>query len=189
MKVNKRASRSFGCIYLLVCFTLIILQVMFLTLKCTGIIDWSWVAVFVPSILVFGLPLAVLIVVILALVPRAMWKVWKNARRVDAEAAKYGMKRQPGESTSDLKKRIIRRNMMCGNYSRKDIKDLILAKYPAVGSCMISINNHTKTITLVLRRAYMAETGAGFTDVELSEITRFAAEYIPVGYTITARNA
>jgi hypothetical protein len=105
---------------------------------------------------------------------------------VDAEAKKYGMKRQPGESTSDLKKRIVRRNMLSGNYSRKDIKDMILAKYPDVGSCMISINNHAKRITLILNSAPAYDRS--FTYDQLNEIADFAAEYIPAEYTVIARN-
>ena len=189
MKVSKKSRRNIGCAYLAFCFALIILQVVFLTLKCTGAIEWSWWAVCIPALLVFVLPVAVLIVVILALIPKAMWKSWKTAKRVDAEAELYGMKRQPGESTSDLKKRIVRRNMISGNYSRKDIKDMILDKYPAVGSCMVASDPRDMTITLILRRAYATEPGAGFTDDQLCEIASFAAEYIPVNYTITARNA
>ena len=189
MKMRKEASRNIGCLYLLVGFTLIILQAIFLTLKCTGLVDWSWWAVCVPAILLFGAPTVLLIAVCIAAIPIAVWKVWKTTKRVNAEAAKYGMERRPGESNADLKKRIVRRNMLSGDYTHKDIKDMILAKYPAVGSCMISINNYTKSITLVLRRAYVAEPGAGFTDDELVEISCFAAKYIPEGYTITARNA
>ena len=189
MKMSKQESRNVGCLYLLVWFALIILQAIFLTLKCAGIIDWSWWAILVPAILVFGVPLAVLIAVAIVAIPIAVWKVWKNTKRLDAEAAKYGMERRPGERNSDLKKRIVRRNMVVGNYSRKDIKDMILDKYPAVGSCMISVNHHTKSITLVLRREYVAEPGAGFTDDELIEISCFAAKYIPEGYTVSARNA
>lgn len=189
MKMRKEESRNIGCLYLLVGFTLIILQAIFLTLKCTGLVDWSWWAVWAPFILLFGVPLAVLIAVCIAAIPIAVWKVWKTTKRLDAEAEKYGMERRPGESNSDLKKRIVRRNMVVGNYSRKDIKDMILDKYPAVGSCMISINNYTKAITLVLRRAYVADPAVGFTDDELIEISCFAAKYIPEGYTVSARNA
>ena len=187
MKVSNKARRNIGCMYMVISFKLVILQAIFLTLKCTDVISWSWWAVLIPTILVFGLPTAAVIVAVLILIPGAMWKVWKTTKRVDAEAAKYGMKRQPGESTSDLKKRIVRRNMVSGNYSRKDVKDMILAKYPAVGSCMISVNNHMKTITLVLRRVCVDKPG--FTDEQLSEIAAFAKDYIPVDYTITARNA
>ena len=189
MKVSNKASRDIGCMYVTICFALLLLQVVFLTLKCTDAIDWSWWAVWTPMIIVFGLPIAVLFGVVIALIPIAVWKAWKTAKRVDAEAAMYGMERQIGESTSDLKKRILRRNMVSGNYSRKDIKDMIIDKYPAVGGCLVSVNNHTKTITLVLHRVYTAEPGAGFTDDQLNEIAAFAADYIPADYTITARNA
>ena len=189
MKSYNKASRDFGCMYLTICFTLLLLQVIFLTMKCTGVLDWSWLAVWIPMIIVFGLPFAILFIVVLALIPSAVWKAWKTAKGVEAEAAKYGMERQPGESTKELKKRIVRRNMLVGNYTRKDIKDIILDKYTAVGSCLVSVNQYTKTITLVLRRAYTAEPGAGFTDDELGEIAAFAAQYIPAEYTITAKNS
>ena len=189
MKASKQANRNVGCMYLTICFALIVLQVVLLTLKCTGAIGWSWWAVLVPAIIVFVLPVAVLIVVVLALIPSAVWKAWTTTKRINAMAAKYGMARQPGESNAELKKRIMRRNMLCGNYSRKDIKDMILDKFPAVGSCLVSVNNNTKTVTLVLRRAYTDELGAGFTDAQLAEIAAFAADYIPVECTIMARNA
>lgn len=189
MKLSKRVTGYIAAAFLGHCLFCGILQVVLLTMKCTGARDIGWLHVFAPTICFFGLPLAALVVLILVLIPIAMWKSWKTTKRVNAEAEKYGMKRLPGESNSDLKKRIARRNMLSGNYSRKDIKDMILDKYPAVGSCMISVNNYNKTITLVLRRAYTAEPGAGFTDDELCEIASFAAKYIPMDYTITARNA
>lgn len=185
MKMSKKAGQKIGCLTAICFYAIAIMQVVFITLKCTGVTDLSWWAVLSPSIVAIVLPFAAVVAVIIALIPSALWKAWKTARRVDAEAAKYGMKRQPGESTSDLKKRIVRRNMLGGNYSRKDIKDIILAKYPAVGSCMISINNYTRDITLVLCNAYADN---GFTDDELTEIAAFAADYIPEGYSITARN-
>lgn len=186
MKVSRKASRNVGCIYLIVCFALLAVQIVLLTMKCTDAIDWSWWIVLVPIILVFGLPFAALVVLVIALIPIEMWKLWKTKKRVEAEAEKYGMKRLPGESTGDLKKRIVRRNMISGEYSRKEVKDKILAKYPNVGSCVISINNYANTITLVLRRS---DQGAGFTVDELNEIAAFAAEFIPMNYTITAKNA
>lgn len=189
MKLSRKTSRKIACLYTIACFALIVMQIVFLTLKCTGDIDWSWLVVFAPIILVFCLPFALVVVVVLALIPGELLKVWKTKKRVEAEAAKYGLERQPGESVGDLKNRIIRRNMISGNYSRKDVKDMILEKFPDVGSCMISINNHVQTITLILHRVDAFDSGAGFTDDELNEIASFAAEYIPFTYTIIARNA
>lgn len=186
MKVSKKVSWNVGCIFLIVCFALVALQIVFLTMKCTNAIDWSWWAVLVPAILVFGLPFAVLVVVVITLIPIEMWKLWKTKKRVDEEAKKHGMKRLPGESTRDLKKRIVRRNMLVGSYTRKEVKDKILAAFPKIGSCKIHIWNYT--ITLFLRNTSDEWQTSGFTDAELREVAEFTQEYVPDGYTVTAKN-
>ena len=112
MKVSKRTSRRIGCAYLTLSFFVLILQPILLTLKCTGNITWDWLAVLAPFIIVATLPIALIIGVVFALIPAELWKMWKTAKRVDKEAEKYGMRRLPGESTGELKKRIIRRNMI-----------------------------------------------------------------------------
>ena len=101
---------------------------------------------------------------------------------VDAEAKKYGMKRQLGESTNDLKKRIIRRNMIVGNYTAKDVKQIILDTFPEVGSCQIFTRN--EKVLLLVRGV-----NAIFSDNDLRKIAKTAAKYIPKNYTITAQNA
>ena len=186
MKLSRKTSKAIGCLWLIMAFLLTILQIVFLTMKISGSVDWSWLTTLIPLAIVLLLPLIIVIGAVLALIPAELWKVWKTKKRVDKEAKKYGMERQPGESTGDLKKRIVRRNMLCGDYSRKDVKDMILEAFPMVGSCPIYVSNDTKEVVLIPVSSWQA---VRFTDDELREIAEFAAKYIPIGYTVTARNA
>lgn len=119
---------------------------------------------------------------------------YQRKKRVDAEAAKYGMERQPGESTGELKKRIITRNMISGDYSRKDLKETIMNRFPDVASCQFFINNSPQNPTIVISVKKVDDfSGSGvkfqkFTDAELAEIFTVAAPYIPEKYRITIKN-
>lgn len=192
MKQSKRTSTVIGCLWLLVDTLLIIIQIVFLTMKLAGTVSWSWWTTLIPIFCVLGLPLAIVVIAVIVLTPKMVIEDRRRLKRVEAEAKKYGMERKPGESTGDLKKRIVQRNMITGNYSRKDIKDEILKAFPKVGSCKILINNQTDEIVLNLRAwsPIRAEASATpFTDSELQEIAEFAAPYIPTKYTIIAKNA
>lgn len=192
MKLSKRASKAIGFLWMLSEVVLFILQIIFLTLKLAGAVDWSWWTTLIPIFSVIGLPLAIIVIAVIILAPKVLIEDRRRRKRVEAEAKKYGMERRPGESTGDLKKRIVQRNMIAGNYSRKEIKDEILRAFPNVGSCQFLINNQTNEIVLILRRwcPMPSEAAvASFTDNELREIAEFAAQYIPTKYTITAKNA
>lgn len=189
LKLSKKASSAIGCLWLVADAILIILQIVFLTMKISGAVSWSWWATLIPVFCLAGLPIAVLMVAVIVLAPKAIIEDRRRSRHVEAEAKKYGMERNPGESTGELKKRIVQRNMIAGNYSRKDIKDEILRAFPNVGSCQILINNQTNEIVLIPRSAEVEIGDAAFTDDELREIAEFAAQYIPIKYRITARNA
>lgn len=187
MKLSKKAATAIGSIWLIASNLLILMQIVFLTMKCTGTVDWSWWATLIPLFCMAGLPIVTIVIVIICLLPKALIEERNRTKRVEAEAKLYGMERRPGESTGDLKKRIIRRNMIAGNYSRKDIKDAILEAFPNCGSCQIRVNPYSHEIVLIPRKV-----GAGvviFSDHELREIAEFAAQYIPVEYKITAINA
>ena len=191
INVSKKATKAIGCLWLVADAILIVLQIVFLTMKFTGAVSWSWWAVLTPTFCMIGIPIAIIVIAVIVLAPKVLIDDWKRMKRVEAEAKKYGMERKPGESTGDLKKRIVQRNMIAGNYSMKEIKDEILRAFPHVGSCQILINNQTDEIVLNLRSwcPITKETDAApFTDSELQEIVEFAAQYIPMTYTITAKN-
>lgn len=197
MKLSKRATNAIALVVFFAELFLHILQVVFLTMKFTGAVSWSWWTTLTPLFCVVGLPIAIVVIAVIVLAPKVMIEEVKRRKRVEAEAEKYGMERKPGESTGDLKKRIVRRNMIEGNYSRKNIKDEILEAFPNVGSCQIFVNNQTNEIVLIPHptdeSAEWNETllkwqTTNFTDDELGEIAKFAAQYIPDKYKITARN-
>lgn len=90
-----------------------LLAVAFIVLKLTGFIDWIWLWVLAP----LWIPTAIAIVIILIVLVVAVVKVTAQqveenqradaaAASVDADAAKYGLERQPGESNVELKRRI-----------------------------------------------------------------------------------
>ena len=185
MKLSKKAERWIGCLWLIANAVLIITQIVWLTMKITGTTDRGWLAVLSPSICIVGLPLAFIVISVIALAPKAVMEERQRRKRVEAEAKKYGMERKPGESVGDLKRRIIQRNMITGDYSRKDIKDEILKAFPNVGSCQILVNNQTDEIVLIPRRSDSEE----LTDAELREIVEFAALYIPMKYKVTIKRA
>lgn len=189
MKLSKRAASAIGCLWLVATALLIILQIVFMTMKLSGSVSWSWWTTLIPIFSAIGLPLAIIVIAVIVLAPKVLIEDRRRRKRVEAEAKKYGMERQPGESTGDLKKRIVRRNMIAGNYSRKEIKDEILRAFPNVGSCQFLINNQTNEIVLIPRSAETEIGVAAFTDDELREIAEFAAQYIPPTYTIKATNA
>ena len=189
MKLSKRAARGIGCLWVAAVVGLIITQIVFLTTKLTGTTDWSWWAVLTPTFCIFGIPLAIIVIAVIVLAPKVIIEERRRTKRVEAEAEKYGMERKPGESVGDLKKRIVQRNMIAGNYSRKDIKDEILKAFPNVGSCQILINNQTDEIVLIPRNAEIEIGAADFTDDELQEIAEFAAQYIPTKYKVTIQRA
>ena len=189
MKLSKRATTAIGCLWVAAAMILIVLQIVFLTMKLAGAVDWSWWTTLIPIFCVLGLPLAIVVIAVIVLAPKVLIEDRRRRKRVEAEAKKYGMERKPGESTGDLKKRIVQRNMITGNYSRKDIKDEILRAFPNVGSCQILVNNQTDEIVLIPRSAETEIGAAAFTDDELQEIAEFAAQYIPVKYKVTIRRA
>lgn len=188
MKMSKKTATAIGSIWLIISNILMLLLVVFITMKCTGAVDWSWWVTLIPLFCVAGLPIVTIVLVIIYLLTKTIIADMRRSKRVEAEAKMYGMERRPGESTAELKKRIVRRNMISGNYSRKDIKDAILAAFPNCGSCQIYVGNQTDTVVLFPRKAAV-EGSAIFSDEELMEIAEFAAQYIPANYKVTAINA
>lgn len=190
---NKKDYRG-GCLILLVSFLCFICQIVFLTLKLCGAVTWHWAIVLIPVMLIFGLPLLLIILYVLVRLPAEVWRNYKRRKRVDAEAAKYGMERQPGETTGELKKRIIKRDMISGNYSRKDLKELLMNKFPDIASCSFIINNSQTNPTVVISVKKTDDFSGGgitfqkFTDTELSAILTEAVQYIPEKYQVTIKN-
>ena len=184
MKLSKRATNAIGCLWLAAGTILIILQIVFLTMKLAGAVDWSWWTTLIPIFCVLGLPLAIVVIAVIVLAPKVLIEDRRRRKRVEAEAKKYGMERKPGESTGELKKRIIQRNMITGNYSRKEIKDAVLEAFPELGSCQFLVNNVTSEIVMIPRRS----DDEKIADDDLREIAKFAAQFIPMQYTLIAKH-
>ena len=184
MKLSKRATTAIGCLWVAVAMILIVLQIVFLTMKLAGAVDWSWWTTLIPIFCVLGLPLAIVVIAVIVLTPKVLIEDRRRRKRVEAEAEKYGMERKPGESTGELKKRIVQRAMITGNYSRKEIKDAVLEAFPELGSCQFLVNNVTSEIVMIPRRS----DDEKITDDDLREIAKFAAQFIPMQYTLIAKH-
>lgn len=184
MKLSKRATTAIGCLWVAVAMILIVLQIVFLTMKLAGAVDWSWWTTLIPIFCVLGLPLAIVVIAVIVLTPKVLIEDRRRRKRVEAEAEKYGMERKPGESTGELKKRIVQRAMITGNYSRKEIKDAVLEAFPELGSCQFLVNNVTSEIVMIPRRS----DDEKIADDDLREIAKFAAQFIPMQYTLIAKH-
>lgn len=184
MKLSKRTTTAIGCLWLVAGTILIILQIVFLTMKLAGAVDWSWWTTLIPIFCVLGLPLAIVVIAVIVLAPKVLIEDRRRRKRVEAEAKKYGMERKPGESTGELKKRIVQRNMITGNYSRKKVKDAVLEAFPELGSCQFLVNNVTSEIVMIPRRS----DDEKIADDDLREIAKFAAQFIPMQYTLIAKH-
>lgn len=184
MKLSKRATNAIGCLWLVAGTILIILQIVFLTMKLAGAVNWSWWTTLIPIFCVLGLPLAIVVIAVIVLAPKVLIEDRRRRKRVEAEAEKYGMERKPGESTGELKKRIVQRAMITGNYSRKEIKDAVLEAFPELGSCQFLVNNVTSEIVMIPRRS----DDEKIADDDLREIAKFAAQFIPMQYTLIAKH-
>lgn len=99
---NKKDYRG-GCLILTVAALCFICQIVFLTLKLCGAVAWHWALVLLPIMIIVGLPLLLIILYVFLRLPSEIVRNYQRKKRVDAEAAKYGMERQPGESTGELK--------------------------------------------------------------------------------------
>lgn len=191
--MNKRRDKRLGCALLLACAAVMITQIMFLTLKAASAVSWSWLVTFSPILAFVGIIVGAIAIAVLVMLPKEVTKTLGRRRRLDREAETYGMKRQQGETDGDLKKRIVRRNMIAGNYSRKEIKDIILEAFPTLASCQFEIDNGKKTVGMIVRRA-PEKNGNGwivdqFTDGELRQILEKATDYIPPAYNVMIRQA
>lgn len=183
-----------GCLLLTVAALGFICQVVFLTLKLCGAVAWHWAIVLIPLMVIFGLPLLLIFLYVLLRLPSEVARNIQRRKRVDAEAAQYGMERQPGETTGELKKRIITRNMIAGEYSRKELKDHILQKFPDCASCQFFVHNRPEdpALVIVVKKADTFVNGSPtfnkFTDEELAAIYAEAVRYIDPKYRTTIKN-
>ena len=183
-----------GCLILSVSALCFVCQIVFLTLKLCGAVAWNWALVLLPLMIIAGLPRLFIILYVLLRLPSEILRNYKRKKRVDAEAAKYGMERQPGETTGELKKRIITRNMISGDYSRRDLKETIMNRFPDVASCQFYTNNSPQNPTIVISVKKVDDYSGSdvkfqkFTDAELAEIFAAAAPYIPEKYRAIIKN-
>ena len=186
MKRNNRVA----AVFLLLSYSLLlVLQIVFLTLKLSEAASLSWRTTLTPLYFMIWIPIAFVVTAVLVLLPGAVIEAIKRRKRIEAEAKKHGLVRKPGESDAELMKRIVRRNMIAGDYTRKDIKDVILKAFPEVGSCQIFVNCQGDEIVIRLR-GVEAEIGTPyFSDDDLQEVAKFSEAYIPPRYKITVKNA
>lgn len=192
MKLSKKASKAIGCLWLILNTLLLILQTIFLTMKLAGSVSWSWWATLSPTFCMFGLPIAIIVIAVIILMPKLLVNNYKITKAVDREAEKYGMARKPGESNVELKKRIVRRNMVAGNHSRKQIKDILMEAFPSLASVQFEVDHQNNVIQLLVRKMPSNDDGwkaEQFTDEELREIANEAAQYIPAYCTVTIKQA
>lgn len=90
-----------------------LLTIVFIVLKLTGVISWSWLWVLAPIWIPVAIILAMLLVVlIVVLVEEGVKQTEEKQHRqerslgIDEQARRYGLERQPGETDLELKKRI-----------------------------------------------------------------------------------
>ena len=186
MKRNNRVA----AVFLLLSYSLLlVLQIVFLTLKLSEAASLSWRMTLSPIFYMIWIPIAFVVTAVLVLLPKAVADSVKRRKRIEAEAKKHGLVRKPGESDVELSKRIVRRNMIEADCTRKGIKDAILEAFPNVGSCQIFVDYYEFKIEILLR-GVKAEIGTPyFSDDELQEVAEFAAKYVPKRYKVTVKNA
>lgn len=100
---------------------LILLTFVFIAWKLTGVIAWSWLWVLAPLWLTAAIVFAILLIVLIGVVVGVLIKEVivlvshdmnakarekNNEAIIDAVAAEYDLKRDPGESNAELKRRI-----------------------------------------------------------------------------------
>ena len=181
--MKAKTSQRCGCALALYILAAVVTQVVFLTLKLSGAVSWSWWIVLIPILSPAALSIVGLMLAVIILTPIQTYKTVKKRRRIEKQAEIYGMKRKPGETDGELKKRIVQRNMITGNYSRKEIKDAVLEAFPELGSCQFFADNQNDVIVMIPRRS----DDEDLTDVELKEVAEFAAQFIPVKYTLKVK--
>ena len=182
----KRNNRVAAVILLLLYSLLLVLQIVFLTLKLSEAASLSWRTTMLPLFFMIWIPISFVVTAVLVLLPGAVVEAIKRRKRIEAEAKKHGLVRKPGESDAELSDRIDRRNMI---EARKDIKDAILEAFPNVGSCQSFVDYYDFKIEIYLR-GVKAEIGTPyFSDDELQEVAEFAAKYVPKRYKVTVKNA
>ena len=162
MKMSRKTAKKIASLWVSVSFLMMIMQAVFITMKCTGAVDWSWWVIMLPLFCMAGLPFVTIVLVIIGLLPKA---IIKERKRVQT---------QPGESIGEQRKRII--------------VDMILRAFPNVGSCRIYVGDQTRTIVLFLKKAENAGAST-FSDDELKEISNLSYNFIPLDYKVTAINA
>ena len=84
--------------------------------------------------------------------------------------------------------------MISGDYSRKELKETIMNRFPDIASCQFYTNNSTQNPTIVISVKKVDDFSGGgvkfqkFTDAELAEIFAAAVPYIPEKYRVTIKN-
>lgn len=92
---------------------IVLLAIIFIVLKLTGAIRWSWWWVLSPFWIPAGFVATVLIASLFILTVKEVTKSTglrmaekERTRTIDAQARAYGLERQPGETNESMKRRI-----------------------------------------------------------------------------------
>ncbi len=189
--MKPKTSQRWGCALGLYLLAAVVAQIVFFTLKVSSAVSWSWWIVLAPILSPFALSVVGIVIAIIVLAPIEAYKSHKKRKAVDKHAEAYGMKRQPGESDRELEKRIVKRNMITGSYTRKDIKDAVLATFPDVASCKMEINNEIHEVHVIVTRAPSEGSewnAVDFSEGELQEILNFIADRTPMAYKVTFKS-
>ena len=83
-----------------------LLTIVFIVLKLTGVISWSWLWVLAPIWIPVAIILAMLLVVLIVVLVKEGVKQTEEKQHRHEQARRYGLERQPGETDLELKKRI-----------------------------------------------------------------------------------
>lgn len=83
-----------------------LLALIFITLKLTGFISWSWLWVLAPIWILAAITVGILLILLVVAIALSVKEAVEARRKLDASAAKYGLTRNPGESDADLRRRI-----------------------------------------------------------------------------------
>lgn len=90
-----------------------LLAIIFIAMKLTGAVEWSWWWVLSPLWIPAGFVAAVLIASLFILTVKEVTKSTglrmaekERTRTIDAQARVYGLERQPGETNESMKHRI-----------------------------------------------------------------------------------
>ena len=82
MKLSKRTTNAIACLCLVAEVVMFILQIIFLTLKISGIVSWSWWVILTPACCIIGLVPAITVIAVLVLAPKVLIENIKRRQQI-----------------------------------------------------------------------------------------------------------